>query len=37
VRYGITNAPAECLSAAALLARVRGHWQIENAFTIGVM
>src|SRR5215216_6112829 len=30
VRYGITSAPARCLSAAALLARVRGHWQIEN-------
>jgi hypothetical protein len=30
VRYGITSAPASCLSAAALLARVRGHWQIEN-------
>jgi len=30
VRYGITSAPASCLGAAALLARVRGHWQIEN-------
>jgi predicted transposase YbfD/YdcC len=31
VRYGITSAPVSCLSAAALLGRVRGHWQIENA------
>ena len=30
MRYGITRAPASCLSAAALLGRVRGHWQIEN-------
>lgn len=31
VRYGITSAPASCLSGFELLARVRGHWQIENA------
>lgn len=30
VRYGITSAPASCLRATELLARVRGHWQIEN-------
>jgi len=30
VRYGITSAPANCLSAPEMLARVRGHWQIEN-------
>jgi predicted transposase YbfD/YdcC len=30
VRYGITSVPAEVLDAAALLAVVRGHWQIEN-------
>jgi hypothetical protein len=30
VRYGITSVPAPLLGAAALLAVVRGHWQIEN-------
>jgi predicted transposase YbfD/YdcC len=30
VRYGITSVPATQLCASRLLARVRGHWQIEN-------
>ena len=30
VRYGITSVPATHLCASRLLARVRGHWQIEN-------
>lgn len=30
VRYGITSVPAAQLCASSLLARVRGHWQIEN-------
>lgn len=30
VRYGITSVPADVVGAAALLAMVRSHWQIEN-------
>lgn len=30
VRYGITSAPRAVVSAAEMLAVVRGHWQIEN-------
>jgi predicted transposase YbfD/YdcC len=30
LRYGITSAPADTVSALALQEAVRGHWQIEN-------